>query len=288
MARCLKTINRSMSTFDTLSELSRFNAKQDLSVTVISKHFYTVLTQAAHVSSMSGGAWDGTLKPIVDLWGFGPAQKPQQVPNEADIAKVKESIGFNKIKFFKQGRQYFIQKLHPHVTLDLGSIAKGYGVDAVADVLKKKLIRSFIVEVGGEVYVQGQKEKGHPWIVGVNYPEKNAALDAVFLGIKLKNEAVATSGDYRNWIELNGESFAHTIDPRSCHPLRNQVVSVSIIAPNCTLADGLSTAVIVLGPLAGLKMLEKQKGVSALIITRENTKFEVYTTPNFSRYISSL
>lgn len=286
--RCLIRVNRSMSTYDAQSELSRFNAKLDTDPMPISLHFYTVLNYANTVYKSSNYAWDGTLKPIVDLWGFGPKNKPTNKPSDADVKKMKVHIGFSKIHFFKDGRQAFIQKKDPSINLDLGSIAKGYGSDHIAAMLKRNKVKNFIVEVGGEIYVSGEKTRGEPWIIGINHPEKDAALDQIFVAVALKNQAVATSGDYRNWIDFDGESFSHTIDPRTLRPLNNHVISTTIIAPNCTLADGLATAVMILGPDDGLKMIQGMKDVSALIVTKVNGEGKVHASPNFRNYLVDL
>ncbi len=283
--RALKRVNRSMSVFDNQSEISLFNAKLDTLPMRISNHFYKVLTEAAFVSNLSKGAWDGTLKPMVDLWGFGSKDKPKQIPSDQAIVESGQHIGFSKIHFYKKGRQAFIEKKDPLVTLDLGSIAKGYGVDHVASVLKKMGLSRFIVEVGGEIYVSGEKIDGEPWIIGINSPEKSAAVTDIFVALALKDQAIATSGDYRNWIDLNGVSFAHTLDPRTLMPLQNHVISVSVIAPNCTLADGLTTALMVLGPLEGEKMIENIPDIKALIVTKENETYTVYSSTHFKSHI---
>ncbi len=283
--RALKRVNRSMSIFDCQSEISRFNAKRDTQPLLISKHFYKVLSQAALVASLSNGAWDGTLKPAVDLWGFGSKDKPKQKPSDQAIAESGRHVGFSKIQFYKTGRQSYISKKDPLVTLDLGSIAKGYGVDHVASVLRKLGLMRFIVEVGGEIYVSGEKTDGEPWVIGINSPEKSAAVTDVFVTLALKDQAIATSGDYRNWIDLNGESFSHTLDPRTLRPLQNNIVSVSVIAPTCTLADGLTTALIVLGPQVGATMIENMPEIKALIVTKENQTYTVHSSPSFKTHI---
>ena len=283
--RALKRVNRSMSMFDPQSELSLFNAKVDLSPLKISKHFFAVLSVAAYVAKISNGAWDGTLKPVVDLWGFGSQRRPCDIPTDAELSVIWDMVGFSKINFFKEGRQYFIEKKDPRVTLDFGSIAKGYGVDHVASVLKKMGLKRFIVEVGGEIFVSSEKSEGQPWVIGINSPEKSAATTDIFVALALKDQAIATSGDYRNWIDLKGETFSHTIDPRTLKPLQNHVISVSVLAPNCTLADGLTTALMVLGPKEGEYMLASMEGVEALIVTKEDQKYSVYSSTHFNSYI---
>ena len=161
-------------------------------------------------------------------------------------------------------------KTDPHTTLDLGSIAKGYGVDQVARLLEEHRIGNFLVEIGGEVFAAGRRKDGQKWKIGINTPRKDAPPDQLYQVVQLSDQACATSGDYRNFFEIDGRRYSHVIDPRTGYPVANGIVSVSIIAGDCTFADGLATAVMVVGIQEGMALIDSLKGVEGLIVTREN------------------
>ncbi len=218
---------------------------------------------AARVFALSGGAWDGTVMPLVDLWGFGPAGPVDEPPAEEKIAAGLAEVGFAKIEIRDSGA---LVKREASVTLDLSSIAKGYGVDQVAELVRREGFTDFIVEIGGEVRAGGARRDGRPWRVGINRPRADAAPDEVYRVAFLRDEAFATSGDYRNFFVRDGVRYSHIIDPRTGRPVTNRVVSVSIRAPDCTLADGLATAVMVMGAEAGLALVERLDDVEGLVV----------------------
>jgi len=262
----LDEINESMSTFRKDSEISRFNDYQSVGKKFpISEDFYNVMTVAKTIYEATGGAWDGTVKPLVDLWGFGKSEGKHTIPDKSQVAALLSNIGFNNIEIFSD--QYLVKK-NPSITLDLASIAKGYGVDQVAAVIRANKINNFLVEIGGEVFAQGHRKDGKRWRIGINRPQKNAPLDQVYKILELQNKGFATSGDYRNYFEVNQKRFSHIIDPRNGFPVDNDVVSVSIIANTCTFADGLATAVMVLGDQKGLDLVNRLDNTECLIVTQ--------------------
>ncbi|MCD6184909.1 MAG: FAD:protein FMN transferase [Deltaproteobacteria bacterium] len=276
----LDEINQSMSTYIDDSEISRFNRSGEAGKKFyISDDFFNVIKVAEKIYHITGGAWDGTIKPLVHLWGFDGSQFAKHVPEQSLIEKIVSKTGFNKIEV---SEKKFIVKNDVPVTLDLASIAKGYGVDQIAQLIKKYGISNFIVEIGGEVYASGFKENGQNWQVGINNPEKNAGFEKVYKKLSLQNRALATSGDYRQFFEINGIRYSHVIDPRTGYPVNNGVVSVSILADKCVLADGLATAVMVMGWKQGLALVNSLDGVECLIITREkDDSFADHTTSGF-------
>jgi thiamine biosynthesis lipoprotein len=168
------------------------------------------------------------------------------------------------------------------VTLDLSSIAKGYGVDAVAEVIREEGFRNFLVEIGGEVYGSGSRRDGRPWRVGINRPQPDAAPDEIYRVAPLRDAAFATSGDYRSFFVLDGVRYSHVLDPRTGRPVANGVVSVSVLAPDCTLADSLATAVMVMGVEEGLALLERLPGVEGLVVVEtENGRLQDHATSGF-------
>ncbi len=265
--RRLGEINRSMSTYMAESEISQFNSLQQTGVKFkISKDFYQVMRVAQKVYQLSDGAWDGTVNPLVDLWGFGRKGVKTEVPDQTEIERLRKSVGFHYIEITAPS---YLIKNQPQITLDLSSIAKGYGVDAVAALLRDKGFENFLVEIGGEIVAAGLRKDGGPWRIGINRPQKNAAINSVYKVVNLQDRAFATSGDYRIFFEIDGVRYSHVIDPRTGFPVANGVVSVSILASDCTLADGLATAIMVMGPHKGLALINRLDGVEGLIVVEE-------------------
>jgi FAD:protein FMN transferase len=262
----LEEINKSMSTFRKDSEISRFNAFQTIGEKFkISDDFYNVMTVAKTIYEETGGAWDGTVKPLVDLWGFGKSENNHTIPEKSRIAALLSNIGFNNIVIYDD---HYLAKKNTAITLDLASIAKGYGVDQVAALIRANRINDFLVEIGGEVFAAGLRKDGKKWRIGINRPQKNAPIDQVYKVVDLQNKGFATSGDYRNYFEVNQHRFSHVIDPRNGFPVDNGVVSVSIIANTCTFADGLATAVMVLGHKKGLDLVNRLDNTECFIVTQ--------------------
>ena len=260
----LEQINHSMSTYQPDSEISRFNAmKQAGRAFAVSADLLRVMLTAKTIFELSDGAWDATVNPLVDLWGFGRAGRQRNLPQKHQIAALMPKIGFENIQIASTGA---LVKKNKYVTLDLSSIAKGYGVDQVAQVIHRSGFDNYLVEIGGEIFASGQRADGKLWRIGINRPRKDAAFNDVYKIVDLNNQGFATSGDYRNFFEVDGIRYSHVIDPRTGYPVSNGIVSVSIIADNCTLADGLATAVMVMGAEKGLDLINRLEGVDALII----------------------
>ena len=262
----LDEINKSMSTFRKDSEISRFNAYQNIGEKFrISDDVYNVMTVAKTIYEETGGAWDGTVKPLVDLWGFGRPENKPTIPEKSRIAALLSDIGFNNIEITAD---HHLAKKNTAITLDLASIAKGYGVDQVAALIRANGIHNFLVEIGGEVCAAGLRKDGKKWRIGINSPQKNAPVDQVYKVVDLQDKGFATSGDYRNYFEVNQKRFSHVIDPKNGYPVDNGVVSVSIISNTCTFADGLATAVMVLGHEKGLDLVNHLDNTECFIVTQ--------------------
>ncbi|MBT8343052.1 MAG: FAD:protein FMN transferase [Desulfatitalea sp.] len=262
----LEEINQSMSTYRPDSEINRFNAYRQVDqVFEVSSDFLRVMLSARQIHQITGGAWDGTVDPLVNLWGFGKRGTIDKAPAAKIVTTALEKVGFDHIQLLETG---YLVKKRAEITVDLASIAKGYGVDQVAVLLRGLGFKSFLVEIGGEVYAAGRRPNGTPWRVGINIPRAEAAVDAVYRSVPLENSAMATSGDYRNFIRIADKTYSHIIDPRTGYPLQNAVVSVSVIADNCTLADGLATGIMVMGPQHGIALLDRLRGVEGMIIAR--------------------
>lgn len=259
----LDAINRVFSTYVEDSELNRFSRfDREGEPFPVCADFLAVMRASAKVHDLSGGAWDGTVRPLVDLWGFGPARPRREPPPSEAIDALLEQVDFGAIEV----RPGALVKRRAGVTLDLSSIAKGFGVDAVAALLRAEGFRDVLVEIGGEVVGAGRKPDGRPWRVGISRPRSEAAPDEIDRVAELRDAALATSGDYRVFFESGGRRYSHVLDPRTGRPVSNGVVSVSVLAPDCTLADGLATAVMVMGKDEGLALLERLPGVEGLVV----------------------
>jgi len=260
----LEEINRSMSTYQKDSEISRFNRFNKVGLKFkISNDFFQVMKAGQKIYRLSGGAWDGTVNPLVDVWGFGSRGRRDKVPPNSEIAALLPDIGFANIDVVNPG---FLVKKRAAVTVDLSSIAKGYGVDEVAALLRNLGYKDYLVEIGGEIFAAGHRNDDTRWRIGINRPRADAAFDEVYKVVEIHNQAFATSGDYRNFFEVDGIRYSHVIDPRSGYPISNGVAGVSIVADTCTFADGLATAIMVMGPESGLELINRLESVEGLIM----------------------
>jgi len=264
----LDEINQSMSTYRKDSEISRFNRFDRVGEKFeISNDFLQVMRVGQKIHRLSNGAWDGTVNPLVDLWGFGRSGRRDKIPPKSQIAALLSEIGFANIEVLSPG---FLVKKRAAVSVDLSSIAKGYGVDEVAALLRGLGYKNYLVEIGGEIFAAGHRKDDTPWRIGINRPRVNAAFDAVYAVVALGDQGFATSGDYRNFFTVDGIRYSHVMDPRTGFPVSNGVVSASIISGNCTMADGLATAVMVMGAKKGLEMIDRLDGVEGLIVVEQD------------------
>jgi thiamine biosynthesis lipoprotein len=202
---------------------------------------------------------------LLNLWGFGSGGKERRIPTDAEITKAKALTGWRHLGVDGTSN---LRKDIPELQLALGAIAKGYGVDAVARLLKQAGLANWFVEIGGEVVVQGLNPKGVPWRIGIQYPTTNPMDDRLQGIVNLSAGAVATSGDYRNYIEQDGVVYSHILDPRSGRAVLSDTASVTVTAPDCTLADGIATALFVMGATEGLAWVEQRPGVEAMFLLR--------------------
>jgi len=276
----LKEVNARLSMYQKDSELSRFNRSPQGRPCHVSSDFFKVLVQCQTLYQLSHGAWDGTVKPLVDLWGFGIRKAEHTLPPEGKIAAALKKIGFNKLVL--EGRT--LTKTAPGITLDLGSIAKGYGVDEIARLFREGGIENCLVDIGGELAGFGKNKKDRPWVVGISKPEKKTLSPGLYDAVRLDNMAVATSGNYRNFFELDGKTYSHIIHPATGWPVNNQVVSASVIANTCTRADGLATALMVMDARAGIAMIESLPGAECLIIKKKGETLIPLRSEGFSTY----
>jgi thiamine biosynthesis lipoprotein len=276
----LKEINQQMSTYIKDSEISRFNDYDSTGWFNISYDFASLLKTALEVSSISEGAFDITVGPLVNLWGFGPELKNPEVPGVKDLLEAKSKTGYKFIEVRVDSPS--VKKNKSEIYLDMSAIAKGYAVDKVAELLSSKKIINYMVEIGGEVRTEGKNNKNESWKIGIETPDSPTNIQNV---ISISDYAVATSGDYNNYFEDNGIRYSHTIDPRTGMPITHKLASVTVIHSNCTLADAYATAINVMGPTAGYDFALKENLIIYMIV-REESGFKEKTTPQFTKFLS--
>lgn len=257
----LEQVNQSMSTYLDTSELSQLNRSDGSKVIPISAQLRQVLHTSLDVSKASNGAFDVTVGPLVNAWGFGPTHLTKS-PSPKIINELRNKIGYQKISLTDQG----VHKKRSDLYIDLSAIAKGYAVDQVAAALTSDQLTRFWVEVGGEIRTQGTNADGDPWRVGVEQPNYTGGR-SIHKIIPLSNMSIATSGDYRNqYLDQNGVLRSHTIDPRTGKPIEHNLASVSVLATEAMHADAWATTLNVLGPEEGMRVAnERQLKVIMLV-----------------------
>lgn len=271
-------VNKLMSTYDPTSELSRFNQSRDDGPFPLSQGTLEVMHEAVRLGQLSDGILDVTVGPLVNLWGFGPKSRPVKVPSEELIYSTRQRTGLDKLLLLSGAAQ----KLDPELYVDLSTIAKGYGVDEIADLLERHGITHYLAEIGGEMRLSGDKGNNQSWRIAVEKPITSERAVQRFLNIG--NNAIATSGDYRNFYEENGVRYSHLINPKTGYPIQHNLVAVTVVHPSCMVADGLATAINVMGVERGLEFASNLN-VAALLISRENGEFKEYNTAEFEPYL---
>ena len=262
----LGDIDQKMSTYRLDSELTRFNSARSTDPFPVSTETLAVFQHALEISELTGGAFDVTVGPMVDAWGFGPSGQPAAFPTDADIERLQEHVGYQQLEIDLVAST--VRKSDPMLSSDLSALAKGYAVDRVVELLRAEGLESLLVEVGGEVRTMGRSERGDAWRVGIERPV--AGPPTVHRLVRLSDRALATSGDYRNYYEVGGRRISHTIDPRTGRPVTHDLASVSVIAPLCVRADAIATALEVLGPDEGFAMALAQGWAALLVGRRED------------------
>lgn len=274
----LAEVNRQMSTYQKDSEISRFNASGSTDWFPISSDFARVTGSAVRISNESKGAFDITVAPLVNLWGFGPQKRETIIPDDREIKEKKSLVGYQNLSL--RMKPPAIRKSTPGVSCDLSAIAKGFGVDKIALYLEAKGFDHYMVEIGGEVRTKGVNSLGEKWRIGLRSPEGNGFKKI----IQLSGSAMATSGDYANYHEIDGIRYSHTIDPRTGRPIRHRLASISVIQPSCMMADALATAINVMGPDAGYDFAY-QHHLPVYMIIRGRDGFIEKMSPEFTNYI---
>ena len=278
----LEDIESKMSHYRSTSELSRFNQTRAAVPFHVSPETLDVVRQANELSEQTEGALDITVGPLVSAWGFGPIEPETLPPSSSLLEQIRTHVGYTKLEFDPIAST--LRKTDPHLECDLSAVAKGYGVDRVAAALREEALTRFMVEVGGEIVTVGLNREGRPWRIAIERPVAAGGVQRV---VSLSDQAMATSGSYRNVRQVDGHWFSHTIDPRTGRPVEHQLASVSVIAPLCVVADGLATALEVLGPEEGYRLAVK-RGWAALFLVRVSSGYiEELTTPAFEALLTA-
>jgi len=269
----------SLSVYNDSSIISRIN-RNDPTV-VVDEYFRTVFEIGQRVSEITDGAFDMTVAPLVNAWGFGFEQK-DSITSEL-IHSLLKITGYGKVRL--EGDR--VVKDNPAIMLDASAIAKGYASDVVAAFLSSEGIENYMVEIGGEVVVKGINDRGEPWSIGITKPidDNTMMINELQRVIRLENGAVATSGNYRQYYHKDGKKYAHTINPRTGYPVDHNLLSVTVIAPNCILADAYATAFLVMGVEQSILVANFMPDIEAYFIysNYENTLSESYTE-GFKKY----
>lgn len=273
----LQKVDNSLSPFNKTSIISRVNRNEKVKV---DEMFSEVFQLAEKISGDTDGAFDITVAPMVNAWGFG--FKTGNPPTRQTIDSLRAIVGFHNVSL----QDGYVIKKNPKTMLDCSAIAKGYGTDVVARFLKKKGVQNFMVEIGGEIVVNGNSEKLQPWRIGINKPTDDSlnTIQAIQDVVSVSNIAMATSGNYRNFYYKNGKKYAHTIDPKTGYPVQHNILSATVFADDCATADAYATSFMVLGLDGAKKILEKHPELCAyLIYSDQKGSNQIWYSPSLQK-----
>ena len=272
----LDEVDRQMSTYRLDSDIARFNQSPANTCLPMPQPVLDLAQYGYELSRSSDGAFDLTLGPLLNLWGFGPQARAKHVPSAADIAKAKTQIGYQHVRVV--GNQLCKDA---DVQVEFNSIAAGYTVDRISERFTELNIDSYMIEVTGELIAKGRKPDGSPWRIALEQPlgDGQRVIQRV---LEIDGYGINTSGDYRNYFEENGVRFSHTIDPQVGAPISHRLASVTVVDPSALHADGLGTVLLVLGPERGLAFAEERK-IAAFFVMRDGEGFATQVSSEFSR-----
>ena len=282
----LQTINQVMSTYITNSEISTFNQSQSTDWIPVSREFSDLVQLAQSISERTNGALDITVGPAVNLWNFGPQQKPAtavELPTRDAVQDVLAHIGYQYLHV--RDEPPALRKDDPELVIDLSAIAKGYAVDQIAILLESfHSPLEYMVEIGGEIKTCSHEPNGRRWRIGIQDPENASGISAHI--VELSNHAIATSGDYVNYYEIQGVRYSHTINPLTAKPVTHNLASAAVVMDSCAAADAWATALLVLGPHAAYD-LSSELGIAVILFTRSENKLVSQMTRPMQKLIAS-
>jgi thiamine biosynthesis lipoprotein len=276
----LARIDREMSGYRPDSEIERFNASRSTDWFEVSPEVAEVVWIALDVSAQSNGAFDVTVAPLVEAWGFASGERPTSLPDEATLAALRARVGYDKLHVRRD--RPALRKDIPDLSINLNGIAPGYAVDRLAERLQSMQIDNFLIDIGGEVRAHGRNVRRAPWRIAVEHPTDTAQTPYAI--VQLKDRAVTTSGEYRSYYVREGRRYSHTIDPRTARPIEHDLASVVVIGTTSGHIDAWSTAYNVLGADAGLDLATK-RGMPVMFIVPRGTQLESRMTPQFEKFL---
>lgn len=277
----LKRFDQSLSPFNDSSVISRINRNEEL---VADSFFVKCFNRSMEISRETKGAFDITIAPLANAWGFG--FKKGAFPDSSMIDSLRQITGYEKVHL-EDGK---VVKQDPRIMLSCSAVAKGYSVDVVAHLLERKGIKNFMVDIGGEVVVKGKNPKDGLWRIGINKPidDSLSVKQDLQTVLEITDLGMATSGNYRNYYYKDGKKYAHTIDPRTGYPVQHSILSSTVIAEDCMTADALATSFMVMGLEEAEAFCKANPKIDAYFIySGDNGKFETYYTEGMKKYISS-
>ena len=277
----LGRINQSMSTYLESSEISQFNQLSSLTPHDASADFFEVALISKRIYQQTKGAFDPTLNRLVRLWGFGPDSKPIKIPSTTQLERMLQQVGYDKLRLDPASKT--LQKQLKMLTLDFSAVAKGYAADEVGVLLESLGFFDYMVEVGGEVKASGTKKSGQPWVIGIEVPTAGLQQRPA-KAVKLQDMGLATSGDYRNFHEIEGQRVSHILSPLTGMPIKHDLASVSVLSHSCAEADALATAFMVMGRHEARRVADRD-GLAVLFIYRSGASFKTEWTPAFAPYL---
>ncbi|WP_170350033.1 FAD:protein FMN transferase [Ruegeria atlantica] len=281
----LADVNAKMSNWDPNSEVSTFSAATSTEPVQVSAEFAQVMAAANDVHEKTGGTFDVTLGPLIELWGFGPRKPEDPVPSDVEILKALNGVGQGRLLTL-DAKAGTLTKSEPGVGINLSAIAKGYGIDAVAKTLRDAGIEDYLVEIGGDLVTMGQNDKGEAWRIGIEKPQ--AGAQTYQLIVSVSDLGMASSGDYKNFFEQDGVRYSHIIDPTTGRPITHRTTSVTVLAENAMMADAWATAMLALGQEKGLELAEEHK-LAVYFISRDVTGGEeAYITVHSTAFKDAL
>src|ERR1035437_9041300 len=280
--KILKDFDNSVSTYVPTSIISRINLNEKN--VIVDKYFITCFNKAKEVWKNTDGAFDPTVYPIVNMWGWGPGKK--QKIEKTKIDSILKFVGFQLIEL----KGNTVVKKDPRVALDFNAFAQGYSVDVVSEFLDSKKVSSYIVEIGGEVYAKGKKPNGDNWKTGIEKPIENKdSVNPIKAIVKLENLAVSTSGNYRRFVIEDGVKYGHHIDPKTGYPTKINLLSATVFAKECISSDANATGILVMGLEKAKKFLEEHKELQAyLIYSDDKGNYQIYETPGVKSIVSEV
>lgn len=259
----LQKIDQTMSVFNPDSELSRLNNHISRKPIKVSQDLYQLLVLSRRVYKLTDGYWDATAKPLIDLWCFGNTKEILlNTPTKKQIIDLRKSVSFDSLVIMPQQR---VKKNIANLSLDLSSIAKGFAVDKISELLNKKNIKHYIVEIGGELYLSVRSGK-RKWSIGIAFPNKDKK--SIYKTLYIEKKGIATSGDYQNYYKLKNKTYTHIINPKTGYPIISNIISATVIAPSCAFADGLATAFMIMSPTQSIAVLDSLENIDGLILQK--------------------